>query len=122
MSVIRIRSALGNPSKFPWLHGSTKITLPPASIIMLACRMGVILTTPALVLNSSTGREPCASSAIPISPRVFLIIEIVSSGLPNRDRKGDGASKRHLVNRYYRKREQKNHRREIGRASCRERV
>jgi hypothetical protein len=45
--------------------------------------MGVIFTTPVLVLNSSTGRLTCAKSIGPISPRelrIFSINEIVARG------------------------------------------
>src|ERR1019366_8038204 len=116
MSVIRIRSALGSPSKFPWLHGSTKITFPPASIIMLACRIGVILTTPALVLNSSTGREACAKATTPINKRqpMVLITEIVSSNRTEepKNRRTEEPKNGFSMDWNDRERKQKNNRRE----------
>jgi hypothetical protein len=47
---------------------------------MLACRMGVIFTMPALVLNSSTGRPVCAKLAKPANKQtiIFIITEIVA--------------------------------------------
>src|SRR5712691_9125955 len=62
MSVMRRTSAGGRPLQSPWA-GSTTTTWPPASTTKPACMTVVILSVPALVLNSSTERAAKADTA-----------------------------------------------------------
>src|SRR5579885_2980326 len=107
MSVISTRSAGGRPSKLP-MAGSIWITCPPPSIMAEACWMGVILTTPAEVLNSSAWRAAKAddTNADRVSNNVVVFIRcIVRLGSPAQ-RQGSAAQRGHfLAQRLHRPRE-----------------